>query len=897
MRFTYSLISILLLAFAFEASSQVIHPFRGVVADSLRTPLAGATIRVFLQGGDSLAVISGKNGGFQIREVGGGAVKLQVSLVGYRSVERCIRRGVLSGARLSQGEEGSFIPDTIFLARDFTSLDTIIVTSLAPVVLKGDTIEYRAGAYAMQPGDLVEDLVRRFPGVSVDMKGQITAQGKQISRITVNGKDFFGDDILIATQNLPADIVKNIQVIQDYGEESRLTGIKMGQPVTILNINTRDDKKRGEFGQVTAGYGTGGAYMGNVFANKFNTDQRIAVTGNASNVDAGGAGGINNHQTVGLNYGDRWSDKLAGNGSYLSGHNSGSVSGESVQQSIFPNANTINNSRNTSDSRASSQNMNYALEFTPDKSNTVSIHIHGAYSSSEASANNNFSITQSDSLQQKLSTGYSRTTGTGQTTNIGTDLLFVHHFRKAGQLITISTSLNDNRTGQDNENLNNSSVSEDGGPVVLTPLHQHLANDNSTGNADIKLTFMQPIAKRTSLLLTYGYINNRNISNRSTFNIDSVSGAYSLVDSLSDKYSYSQTTHSGGVGLNNNGSRFDYNLLLSVQPVILNGNSVSNHFATNYRTIVFIPSMNLNYKLKKVVNLALNYSAASGMPDFRQLRPTTDLSNPQYPVTGNPNLKPSYSHNLILGMNMARPDGEIFSVNMGITETQNSIVANITNNPLNTAGGAGSVIQETSYLNVNGLYSLNSFYNYSHPFMGSKLVLGLAGGAGYNNNISFVNSIRTVNATWLWNQGMRFAVNLPNLMDLGMNTNYSISGTASHSDSSINTTIHSLAVALNGRNYFLHRFVFVYDIGHTFNKGYSGAVANNPTNINAYLEYWIWKDKKASVKLQCYNLLDQQNVIGRTISGNTITDSQVNRVGRYFMCTVNIRLNKFAGGK
>lgn len=892
MRYTYSLISILFLAFAFDASSQVMHPFRGVVADSLRVPLAGATIRVFLHG-DTLSAISGRNGGFQIGSVSEGAFTLHISLVGYRSAERHVQMG----RGFSGGGEATFMPDTTFLARDFRSLDTIIVTSLAPVVLKGDTIEYRAGAYTMQPGDFVEDLVKRFPGISVDMKGQITAQGKRIARIKVNGKDFFGDDILLATQNLPADIVKNIQVIQDYGEQSRLTGIKLGQPVTILNINTREDKKKGVFGQATAGYGTGGGYTGSVFANKFNNDLRIAISGNAGNVDASGSAGINNQQSAGVNYGDRWSNKLSGNGSFQFGHNSGNVSSKSVQQSVFPNGKTTNNSSINSVSHASSQSLNYALEYTPDNSNTVSLHTRGAYSSSGSIVSNDFSILQTDSIHQKISSGYSKNDGMGQSHIIGADLLFVHHFKRDGQMITISASRNDSWNGQNSDNRNSSTESEDSGPAILTPLHQHLANNNQTGNADLKLTYIQPLSKMTSLLISYGYNNNRIISNRNTYNIDSSSGIYSLIDSLSDSYSYSQTTQSAGLGLNNNGGRFNYYLLLSLQPVMLNGNSVSKHFGTSYRTLTIIPSINMNYKLKKTVSLTLSYDAGIGLPDFMQLRPATDFSNPQYPVTGNQNLKPSYLHNLNLGTNIARLNGEFFSLNVALSETQNGIVTNIINNPVNTGNTAGTVIQETSYMNTNGLYTLNSNYNYSHPFKGHRLVASLSGGLGYNNNISFTNSNRTINSTWLWNQGMQFGLNLPGLMDLNMIANYSLSRAEYHSDSSINTTIHSVVFGLNGRNYFLHRFVFIYDIGHTFNKGYSGTVANNPTNINVSLEHWILKDKKASLKLQCYNLLNQQNTIARMISGNTITDSEVNRLGRYFMLTANIRLNKFSNRK
>jgi hypothetical protein len=885
MKYRYSLILLILLIQALGAIGQSVYQVRGVVADSAGGALPGATVRISLQR-DTLTSISQKDGGFVLKGLKEPSFKILVSVVGYQPAERWIMAG----------NQRTVTLDTFRLVKDYHSLDTVIVTSVAPIVLKGDTIEYRAAAYKAQEGDMVEDLVKKFPGLTVDNTGQITSQGKKIAKVTVNGKDFFGDDILTATQNLPADIVKNVQVIQDYGTESKLTGIKSGQPITILNINTLDDKSAGRFGQATVGAGSDGRYQGNVFANKFNREQRLGVTGSANNINTGA--GISNQQSAGINYGDRWSDKLAGNGNYGYSHSSSTSTGNSVQQSFFPGASTVNDNTNGSDNQSASHNLNYTFQYNPDKFNALSLNTRFSYSGSHSTTVNDFTIEQSDSLNKRTSTGHSSSQMNSQSPNLGVSLVFVHNFKKVGRVLSVNTSFDNNWSSQDNNTLNKTNVIVNDSPAVYTPLHQYITNDNTVKNTNIRATYVEPISKTMRILFNGGFTNNRNTSQRRTYAIDNASGASTLVDTLSDLYNYSQTTRLAGVGLNGNSKRLDYNLEFSAQPVILSGNSISKNFVISYRTFTIIPSVNLTYRFGKTLSVNLNYGAGSGMPDLAQLRPVTDLSNPQYPVTGNPNLKPSYTHNFSLGLNKTNMrSGDFFSFNLSVNETQNSIVANVINSPFTVSPAAGTGIQETRYLNTSGVYSLNSSYNYSKPFLDRKLVASLGGGLGYNNNISFTNSIRSINANWAWNQGAQLMINLPERMDLSLNANYSSNKTDYNTGSQVNTTINSFHLGLNGRNYFLHHYLFSYDFNKTYNSGYSGGVNNNPTVINVFLERWLLRNKMISLKLQCYNLLDQNTTISRSISGNIITDSRINQVGRYFMLTGNIRLSEFSGSK
>ncbi|MHA4806561.1 outer membrane beta-barrel protein [Flavitalea flava] len=876
MKYRVSIILTLLLLLFFRVSSQQIE---GVIIDSAGTPLKDASVKILsLQ--DSLVTISRADGKFMIKVFKASYFTIHVSLIGYRPADK----------KIISGNGRFIIIDTIRLMQDFHLLDTIRIISIAPVLLKGDTIEYRAGAYLARKGDFVEDLVRRFPGITVDYSGQIMAQGKKITKVTLNGKDFFGDDILIATRNLPSEIIKNIQVIQDYGEESKITGIKTGQPVSVLNINTRDDKTSGRFGQVTAGKGTDGHYLINIFANQFNKEKRLAFSVSANNTNAGLVS--NDQLSIGANYGDRWSPILSGDGSYNFSHSGRLITGSTEIQSFFPNGSTLNDNSSSSIYHSDSHNLNYKLAFNIDPKNSLSLHSRFSNAVFLSSERNDFNFYQTDSLHKRKTSGFSQGGSTGQALSLGTDLLIIHHFNKHGRMISLSTSFDNNNNNGRNDNINNSMTFLEDTLTFYSPLHQKIDNYNQTTKINVKFTFIEPIGPSLKLFVNYGYINDLNQSRRKTFSIDSVTDRPALIDSLSDMYTYSLVTHLAGIGLNGSSKKFDYFVDISLQPFILSGNP-SKNIPVLYRKVTLIPAAKLIYKSGRSLNLSVGYGAGSNNPGLMQLLPVTDLSNPQYPVKGNPGLKPSYTHNFTLSINKTNfHSGDFFFLNLGLTETQDNIVTNVINDPLALPGPAGTVIQETRYINVNGAYSLNSSYNYSKPFLKNKIVAGIGGGLNYNNNIAFINGYRSVNANWIWNQGLQLTLS-PDVFDLSFSADFSFNKTDYSSGSKKNPTVNSIQFGFNARQFLFHTLLLSCDFSQLFTRGYGIPVGENQTILNIFLEQGYFKNKMVTLKLQGYNLFNVQAGMARSVSGNTITDSRINQIGRYFIFSGNIRLSEF----
>src|SRR5690606_30812389 len=164
-------------------------------------------------------------------------------------------------------------------------LDEVVVFAV-PVVIKEDTIQYKADTYKVAKEELLEELLKRLPGIEVDRSGAVRAQGSLVSRVKVNGVDFFGGDVLTATRILPADIVENIQVIDDYGEQSNFTGMRKSSSEKIINISIKEDRNQGMFGQLTTGVGTDYRYLASASANSFNDDRQLSVLGSINNTNS-----------------------------------------------------------------------------------------------------------------------------------------------------------------------------------------------------------------------------------------------------------------------------------------------------------------------------------------------------------------------------------------------------------------------------------------------------------------------------------------------------------------------------------------------------------------------------------------------------------------------------------
>ncbi|MEY3678777.1 MAG: hypothetical protein RI924_918, partial [Bacteroidota bacterium] len=262
-----------LLLFNVLVFAQSNYEVSGTVRDSSGRSVIAATVKLAMAK-DTLFTRSNVDGFFKFSAVKSGQFLISISSLGFQAVNR---------RYLYKDGEGKLELDPIILKASAKELNEVVISGTPSVTVKEDTVEYRAADYKLKEDAQVEDLLRKLPGVEVDQNGNVKAQGKQITRVRVNGKDFFGGDVKTATQQLPANLIDKIQIVDDYGDQANFTGIKEGDPEKILNIQIRPDKNKGYFARGTIGEGNEDRYQGNLSVNYFNDKQQISFLGNLNN--------------------------------------------------------------------------------------------------------------------------------------------------------------------------------------------------------------------------------------------------------------------------------------------------------------------------------------------------------------------------------------------------------------------------------------------------------------------------------------------------------------------------------------------------------------------------------------------------------------------------------------
>ena len=830
---------------------------------------------------------------------------------------------------------GSFV-----MAQDAKLLAEVTV-QVAAIVVKEDTIEYNASSFKVKEGAVVEDLLKKLPGVQVDKDGNVTAQGKAVTRVKVNGKDFFGGDVKTATKELPANIVDKIQIIDDYGDQATVSGIKDGDPDKVMNIQIKKDKNKGFFGRATAGYGTENRYQASFNGNYFNNERQISVIGNSNNTntslfnfagggnrgatsmmrqgmavmsDMGGMGGMNNMMrgggdpsiftgggssgisstnSFGFNYRDQWSKKISVYGSYSYNHKNTSQLQNSSTQNFYDTSSFINNQDINNQSKGNSHRFTFNLEYQVDSFNYLKISPSINYSGSDANNKNIFDYQKTNGT--KTSDGSNKNLTNSQAPNIAATILYNHKFRKRGRNFSGSITLGSNHNNSEQDVTN---LSYQYGPPFPGPRNtfQFIDQENNNYNYGVRFTYSEPLNKYQSLDFSYSHNLSYSRNNRKTFNVDSASKARTLNNFLSNDYENNFYNNRMGVSLRTTKKKYNYTVGLSLQPVNLQGNSITKDSA--YKTIrrasVF-PIARFVYNFNRTKTLNFSYNGNATQPSFSQLQPVPDQSNQQNVTLGNPTLKPSMNHNVNLSYNNFNfISGKVMFTNFTFSTIKNQIVYNTINN-----GGNGGQLSIPE--NVNGYYNLLGFYVYSKPYKNRKYVISVRGTANYNHNINLIDSIRNIGQNWVISQGFSFEYNYKDILELGTGIGYSLNDvhyknkTGKPLTTVQNSSSNAWTLSSNMNLNITKTLVLKYDVDYTINNGLASSVSQNQVIMNASLEKQLFKKKNGIIKIEAFDLFKQNSNISRTVKDNYISDSRTNRLTRYFIATFTYRLQKFAG--
>lgn len=921
MRKIVFVLSFFLIVFATKAQ------VKGIVLDSAgKKPVDKAVIGMVIKSApaDTAYTFTNEKGEFSFATVPASNFSVIITNSGYTTIAKFVP--------VNQQEKVINIGIVIIASRA-KLLDEVVVQS-APIVVKEDTVEYRADAFKTKEGAVVEDLLKKLPGIQVDKDGNVKAQGKSVTRVKVNGKEFFGGDLKTATKELPANLVDKIQVIDDYGDQATVSGIKDGDPDKIINIELKKDKNKGFFGRATVGAGTEDRYQGSFNGNYFNNNKQITVFANSNNTNSslfnfggggnrgmtsmmssgmgavrdmggasmvqssdisqfggGGSSGISSTNSIGTNFRDQWGKKVSVYGSYSYSHKNTSQIQNTSSQNFFQSSSFINNQDLNAITIGDNHRASFNVEYQIDSFNYLKITPNVSYNGSNKESKTIFDYTQNGA--GKTSDGNNNNLTNSKAPNLNVNMLYNHKFRKRGRNLSASLSLGnaDNNSTQDITNLSYQYV-----PPAVGPRNtfQFIDQQNNSNNYGVRLTYSEPINKFRSMDISLSHNLNYSRNDRKTFNVDSFSQIKTLNNFLSNDYENNFYNNRMGVSVRTTMKKYNYTLGFSLQPVDLQGKSLTKDSA--YKSITrlnIFPIARMVYNFNRSKSINISYSGNANQPTFTQLQPVVDASNPQSITAGNPNLKPSINQNINFSYNNFNLiSGKVLFSNFTFSTIKNQIVNNTTNT------GAGRQLSRPE--NVNGYYNAMGFYNFSKPYKNRKYVLTFNGSANYNHNINLIDSIKSIGQNWVLSQGFIFEFNYKEWLELGSGVNYSLNDVKYKSKSNKPTTLqNSSSNAWTITNYInidiTKRLILKYDIDYTINNGLATGVTQNPVLMNASLEQQLFKKKNGILKLAAFDLFKQNTSISRNVSANSIIDTRTNKLTRYFMLSFTYRLQKFIG--
>lgn len=800
----------------------------------------------------------------------------------------------------------------------------------APVTIKKDTIEFNAGSFKTQANAVVEDLIKKLPGMEVDNDGTIRAQGETVQRVTVDGKEFFGRDPKLATRNLPADAIEKVQVFDKKSDQAAFTGIDDGQREKTINLELKEEKRNGMFGNVTGGYGTNDRFIGKVSLNRFSKGQQLSIIGTANNineqgfsiddymnftnassglsgggatitvVNAGGGGGgaqLGGGQTNGImktfgggvNFNKDFSKKTKLSANYFVNYLDHSIHQE-TERSYFDTTASTGYYTQISDQNSTNLNhrLNVILDHEIDSSNSIKW-TNGVTLNETSSVQNSTTENLSFEMESLIkSTPLTKSDGT--TLNYNSELLYRHRFGKKGR--TFSSSLTFSLQDSDRDGTLAGDYITPETPDSTYNQRSDQTTDNFTYGA--ALSYTEPLGGRKYLEVNYNARLTQNDVSREVYDIDTEEFE-TANDDLSSKYNSDYLYQRAGLNLKINRDNSSLTMGVGFQQTLLDGEilkPVAQKTDINRRFANFLPSLHYNYDFANNMRLRADYETSMQAPTIQQLQPTIDNSNSPNETKGNPNLEPAYQHSLRLNFSRFDPVSFVsFFAFINATYTTDAITNSQTEN-------ANRGIT-TMPVNVSQNMSVSGNFNGSIPV--SKLFSRFNIGVSVREQQSISVSEEAQNDIDQLTLGgnFRYTFTFKDIFDLSLATNLSHQTTKYETGQSDQKYFNKTYTAETNIN--LLKFRLSGNLNYMEYQSQSDNSTISIPMVGISLSRYVLKANAGEIKLAVNNLLDKR--VGVSQSANTFYFERqtMNSLGRYYMVTftyaINRYLNPMGGGR
>lgn len=901
--------AIILLSFTFvrSASAQTSRfDVTGMVSDTLGVPLRGATV-VVLTRSDSLLTkfaTARSDGSFTVRRVVAGDYILQVTFVGYEPFR--------SNFSLV---DSAYDAAEIRLREAVGELGELVVSSEhIPIVIKGDTLEFNAAAFGVRPNAVVEDLLRLLPGIEVEDDGTIIAQGEEVQNILVDGKEFFGSDPTIATRNLPADAIDKVQVYDKLSDMAEFTGVDDGEEQKTINLELKEDYKNGYFGNMSGGYGDDNRYDGQASINRFTSTTQLSFIGNVNNVNRqgfsfgdyinfmGGMGALTGRSfslggggiQLGTDLSDGFSDTVALGlnasrdfGTRLSIRSSYFLSSiENRQNRVTKQQQVLGSDQSSFTDQTSDQgsenlthrlNANFKYEFK--KGHDIQLRSNVRASSSSLS---NFGFRETAGrdgfIQNSAQTAY-----LSDGDNFGGDasLTYRKRLNEKGRSLVAEIRLDLNDSEQTGDLKSTTGFFRPGDIATYEELVQFQSNLGNTLRQTQKLSLSEPLGNGR-LIEIRG--ERRQISEDQDKSVyDTIGSTRIFNDLLSSGLDRTYTYYRAGLNFRKNWESVRLGFGVDVQESTLEGVILDSEISISNGFTHVLPTANLRYEIREGMTVNARYSASTREPTMRELQPFQDNSDPLNVYVGNPSLKPEYRHNATLNYHYF---DQFTFVNLfayiNASYVENKIARSRTIDERLT--------QEITSINTDGVWTFNGSLNFGAPIRPFGMKFSLSNRAMYSKGIEFINSEENESNILRNTLGIKLENRSKDLFDLRVGADFSFNKVDYSLNSSLNQNYVNSTYSVDASYYLGESWEFSTSLDYrVYSKEVFGSADNIPL-LRATISKTL-ANQRADIQIIGLDLLDKNEGINFSNSGNFIQESRVNSLGRYVMLKFVYRLS------
>lgn len=908
---------------------------KGRVLDNKDQPLPMATV-MLLQAKDSVLSTFGMSddkGAFALQKTGKGEYILQITFLGFQNFQKTVS---ITGI-----EESIEIGDVKLDEQSELLSEVVVQAEANPLNIKKDTIEYNAVAFKTQPNSAVEELLKKLPGVEVESDGTVKAQGENVTRILVDGKEFFGRDPKMATRNLPADAVDKVQIFDKLSDQAEFSGVDDGNREKTINISLREDRRRGYFGTATAAGGSApdlpssdaGRFEGKLSINRFSKNQQFSILGMANNTNqegftmdefsgftggggggggmvfmrgggGGGGGGFGGGNSSGvpiaggpstgfiktyaggLNYNRSFGKKTDFQGSYFFSLADRSFDRTSYQENFLNSSSFFTDAASNQSTVMGSHRVNATIEHKLDSSQNIRIVSRTSFSNSDYDLQ---SLTKNlrGSSQSLTNQSVRDNTSNGNNFSTNTNMLYRKRFGRRGRNLSANFTLvagNDNSDG-----YNNSYNSYYTGRAYTDTINQNFLQDNNRLNYGARLSYVEPAGKNQFLEMTYDYQVNNNDFNREVYDYFDLLEPQ-LNRNLTNQYEVAFSYHQGGLNWRLAKENFNASIGANYQQSLLDGTLLLSETEIRREFSALLPNFRARWQFGTSKFLNLDYRTNINAPSIQQLQPIVDNTNPLSIYEGNPELKPEYSHsaNLRVGSFNQFSFTNIFGF-LSFTYGKDRI--------RNAQTIDENFVTTTRPVNVDDDYRVNSNFSFGTRVRPLKTNFNIDLGYNWNRGITFINGTSNWTTTSVPNVGLRVENYRKEFIDWSLSARLRYTHTTYDVASEQNRDFINHTYTANLMKALLKKKL---TLGTNLNYAvYTGITDDFNTDIpiwNAYVNVLFLKGDKGQIRFSAYDLLNKNQGINIVNELNYALNERTLSLGRYFTVGFTYALRSLGGG-